>query len=107
MATRIHVHDDVGASLFWGDSALVCGAEDAPPSSEVPTVRSAPSAELEGRHHQSGEHPCARPAADVDGTDDRSPPSISVEVDDEPCPETLRSPVSEGVSPGVRRPRVA
>lgn len=114
MANRIHVLDDFGGALFWGESALVCDADERDeraeaPSSEVPTARSAPvpPLELELELEESGEHPCAVPAADFAEARDDGPTSIPIELDEEPCPETLRSPVSDGISPSVRRPRVA
>ena len=83
MATRIHVFDDIGAALFWGESALGC-SEDARRTSEV----------LEARDARAPKEPILV--------------ELEVELEDEePCPETLRSPVSEGVSSSVRRPRVA
>lgn len=124
MASRIHVFDFDGDGLFWGQSAFGpvgaaaargCEAHnDAAPQAdrpedsfapvEPPTVRSARSwLELES------ESESAEPSADGSGivvVTREIAEAIAVE-EDEPCPETLRSPVSTGVSTTPRRTRVA
>jgi hypothetical protein len=87
MASPTHDIDPRGERFFWGGSA----------DDEPATVRSAPSPLAE-----SGEVPCASAIAD------RLEVEVEVDFEDqEACPETLRSPVSEGVSTNVQRSRVA
>lgn len=136
MASRIHVLDPDGDALFWGQSAIgPARGADAPAAgdradrtedseetfapSEPPTVRSARSwiephvsvAEpiFAG---ETGEIPIAPlmtdPMTDASGIVVRQQLEEPIVVDeDEPCPETLRSPVSTGVSTTPRRTRVA
>lgn len=122
MASRFQVLDPFGDALLGGgcEDALAAGRGSDPPppldeepwtvspgtdSGEPVTVRSArPELPVEvDPLAESGE--VLRVAAE----------EIAVEVElvheedeeEEPCPETLRSPVSEGVSTNVQRSRVA
>ncbi len=118
MASRIQVFGCDDDALFWDPRPLddAAARHDEPVTeSEPPTVRSAreildvfPS-ELPAQPDGSGIVSVQTPEQagavleDVDVDIE-----VSFELDEEePCPETLRSPVSDGVSPSVRRARVA
>jgi hypothetical protein len=124
MASRFQVFDPFGDALLGGgrEDALAAGrGGDRPPlSSEEPwtvsprTDSAEPVTVRSARPERDDEIPVeVDPLAESGEVLRVAAEEIAVEVElvheeeEEPCPQTLRSPVSEGVSTNVQRSRVA